>query len=149
MISARLPYDERLFAAITAADIAFEVTEMHPAADGNMMQVLNLPAVLEAMSTELSVRLARADARLWEGCLGFVLAGQSGSLKVSRRGVAFADDGQPDVCVTTNHATFLKWLFGISGFAESGESFPDSTPAQRLLLSVLFPRLPCASGPWG
>jgi len=149
VISARLPYDERLFAAITAADIAFDVAEMHPAADGNMMQVLDLPALLDTMSTELSVRLVRAETHLWEGCLDFVMLGQSGRLRASKRGVAFADDGQPDACVTTDHATFLKWLFGISGFAEFADSFPDLTPAQRLLLSVLFPRLPCASGPWG
>ncbi len=50
IISARLPYDERLFSAINEADIAFEVAEMHQAADGNMMQVLNLPALLEAIA---------------------------------------------------------------------------------------------------
>jgi hypothetical protein len=149
VISARLPYDERLFAAINEADIAFEVAEMRQAADGNMMQVLNLPALLEAIAPELSARLVDAGACLWQGRLHIVLPGQQGWLEVTKKSVYAVHDGPVDMVVKTTHATFLKWVFGISGFSEFSTSFSSLIPAQRLLLSVLFPRLPCASGPWG
>jgi len=149
-ISARLPFDECLFAAITRANIAFEVVEMRQAPDGNMMQVVNLPALLEAIAPELGERLAAAGASPWQGVVRFELPREQGCLNVSAAGVsAQAPGSTPDLHVRTDHATFLRWVLGVCGFAEFVESFPDLAPAARLTLSLLFPRLPCASGPWG
>ena len=149
VIRARLPYDERLFTAINDAGIAFEVAEMRQATDGNMMRVLNLPALLEVIAPELSARLADAGACLWQGRVHIVLPGQQAWLEVAEKSVYAVHDGPVDMVVKTTHTTFLKWVFGISGFSEFSPSFSALTSAQRLLLSVLFPRLPCASGSCG
>jgi len=56
----------------------------------------------------------------------------------------------PDVSITASHASFLKWLFGISGFAEHPLARDESIPVEsRQVLTALFPRTPCCSGPWG
>lgn len=148
-ISARLPYDEQLFQALVDADIAFEVAEMHQAADGNMMQVINLAALLATIAPELTARLQAAGTQLWEGAVCFKLPRQSGALSLSAETVAPADEQTNGLTVTTSHATFIKWLFGISGFAEFPKEQKSLSGLQRLTLNVLFPRLPCASGPWG
>jgi predicted N-acetyltransferase YhbS len=147
-MSCRLPYDETLFAALTAANIAFEVVESHPAADGNMMRVLNLPETLRAVEAELSDRLQALPQLPWEGTVKLVLPEGAATLRIGPEGVRVAPDNGSDFSITASQAEFLKWLFGIAGFAE----FPQSAalpPAQRLVLACLFPRLPCASGPWG
>ena len=43
---------------------------------------------------------------------------------------------------------FLFMVTGIVGFAESPQA-QLLPPRQRLVMNLLFPRLPCASGPWG
>jgi hypothetical protein len=147
-LSARLPYDETLFAALTAANIAFEVVEMHPAADGNMMRVLNLPETLRAVEAELSDRLQAWPQLPWEGRVKLVLPDAAATLRVGPEGTRVTPDEASGLTITASQAEFLKWLFGIAGFAE----FPQARalpPAPRLLLGALFPRLPCASGPWG
>lgn len=149
VISARLPYDERLFAALMRAGIAFELVEMHQATDGNMMQVLNLQSLLHCMAAELSDRLRTAGCTPWAGTLAIRLPRQEGTLGVADDGVRSVTPDEADAVVETDHATVLKWLFGISGFAESADRYPQLPDGLRLLLSVLFPRLPCASGPWG
>lgn len=145
-IVCRLPYDEALFGALSAAQIPFDTVEMHTAADGNMMQVVNLPGTLGAIAAELTKRLEGLE--LWEGRVRFVLPGQVATLKVARGGVQVAEDTSLDLEVQATHADFIKWLFGIVGFTESAQA-AAVTPAQRLTLSQLFPRCPCASGPWG
>jgi predicted N-acetyltransferase YhbS len=143
----RLPYDEGLFAALTAADIAFEVVEWHQAADGNMMRVVNLPATLRAVAPELSARLAGLPRLPWEGTVRLALPEDAAVLDIRQEGVQVtSDDGE--LVIEASHADFLKWLLGIAGFTE----FPQQaalTPPQRLVFGCLFPRLPCAAGPWG
>ena len=148
-MSARLPYDERLFASLTRAGIAFNVVEMHPALDGNMMQITNLPGLLEAIAPELSDRLAATGPCPWAGCMEFRLPRDRGRLSLAPGRVRAGAVAGPDIVVETTQATFLKWLFGIAGFAEFADVGRDLTGAQRLALNILFPRLPCASGPWG
>jgi GNAT superfamily N-acetyltransferase len=141
VISCRLPYDERLFNALTAAGIAFDVVEMRQSVDGNMMQVVDLPGTLEAIRPELLRRLENARTPLWRGRVRFQLPGQRGVLELG---------GQEEAVVRCNHADFIKLLFGIVGF---GEEMPhlsaELTAEQRLTLGVLFPRTACASGAWG
>jgi predicted N-acetyltransferase YhbS len=147
-LSCRLPYDETVFAALTAAGIAFEVVELHPAADGNMMRVVNLPETLRAVEVELSDRLKPLLQLPWEGTVTLVLPEETAALRIGSGGVQVTSDHDAGLTVTASQADFLKWLFGIAGFAE----FPQAgklAPGLRLVLACLFPRLPCASGPWG
>jgi predicted N-acetyltransferase YhbS len=142
----RLPYDEALFAALNAAGIACDAVELRQALDGNMVQVLNLSGTLGAIAPELTGRVAGGAP--WQGVVRFILPGHTALLQVTADGVRVANDLAPDLEIQASHADFVKWLFGIVGFAESPQATP-LTPPQRLTLSLLFPRLPCASGPWG
>jgi len=142
----RLPYDEDLFIALNAANLPFEAVEMRTAVDGNMMQVVNLSATLAVVAPELSERLEGTPT--WQGRIRFVLPGQMATLEVSPDAVHVVDDASLDLEIRASQADFIKWLFGIVGFAESSQA-AALTPAQRQMLSLLFPRCPCASGPWG
>lgn len=142
----RLPFDEALFAALTAAGIAFDVVEMRQSLDGNMVQVINLPETLRAILPELSDRLAGVPH--WEGTVRLILPNQQATLEVRGGEIGVTDAASADLVVEASQADFIKWLFGIVGFAESPQA-QALPPAQRLVLSLLFPRLPCASGPWG
>jgi predicted N-acetyltransferase YhbS len=147
-LSCRLPYDEAVFTALTAANIAFEVVELHPAADGNMMRVVNLPETLRAVEAELSDRLKAFPRLPWEGTVKLVLPEEAAALRLGPGRAQLTSEHGADCIIQASQADFLKWLFGIAGFAE----FPQAgalPPAQRLVLACLFPRLSCASGPWG
>jgi len=148
-IAARLPYDQRLYAALVRADIAFNLHEMHQAADGNMIQVIDLRKTLESIAPELSDRLKAAGVPPWEGVVRFDLPGQTASIRVAAANVLPAtDEDKPSEIVPASQAQFVQWLFGIAGFAEFAGA--DSVaPTVRAVLGACFPRLPCASGPWG
>lgn len=138
VISCRLPYDERLFTALTAGGIAFEIVEMRQAVDGNMMQVVDLPGTLQAIAPQSLTRLLGTG--LWQGKVRFELPGQQGLLDLG---------GDGECAAKASHADFLKCLFGIAGFSELPHLSAGLTPQQRLALSVAFPRTACASGAWG
>ena len=142
----RLPYDEPLFIALTAAGLPFETVEMHTAADGNMMQVVNLPGTLAAIAPELTDRLDGVAP--WQGRVRFVLPGQVATLEVKADTVRLTDDVSLDVELVASQADFIQWLLGIVSFTESPQA-AALTVAQRLTLGLLFPRCACASGPWG
>lgn len=147
-ITARLPFDETLFADINRADIAFEVVEMRQAADGNMMKIIDLIALLKAISPELRHRLEACGVRTLRGRFRFVLPDGEAGLLVSRGTLRIGPPGDDAIPVRTDQSTFLKWVFGIAGFAEFALS--DGIAAEeRLLLNILFPRCPCATGMWG
>ena len=72
------------------------------------------------------------------------------SLSIEAGSVSGAPTARPDVTVSVSHASFLKWLFGISGFGEHPLARDESIPVEaRQILAALFPRTPCCSGPWG
>ena len=149
-VSARLPYDEWLFAALTAAGISFDIVEMHQAVDGNMVRVLDLPGLLRAICAELSARLAAAGTCLWQGTMCFETNDADACLSVSDAGVRSIPSGRRvDAVLRTDHATLLKWVLGMAGFAEFPHLGKDLPEAARVVLTLLFPRLPCMSGPWG
>ena len=151
VISCRLPYDERLLEALTEGNVGFELKETRHTADCTMMQVVNLPALVHTLTPELSARLAEAGFTPWSGTLRLAVETREAVLHISAEGVtAAAANTSADLSVEVGQGTFLKWLFGICGFIESPvPGVSGLTPLQRLTLSTLFPRLPCASGPWG
>ena len=147
-IHCRLPYDERLFRALTDAGIAYEVVEMRQSLDGNMMRVVGLRETLEAVTPELGARLRQAGLPLWKGAVSLRLPGEQAALEIGEGEVRLAEVS-PATEVRCSQADFIRFLLGIVGFGEHPWLSAELTPAQRLTLGVLFPRLPCASGPWG
>lgn len=149
-VTCRLPYDERLLDLMSAAGLQFELLEMRSGSDGNMMQVLDLAGMLEAIAPELSRRLQAAGCCPWEGTLGLRLPRLEASLRVAAEGVTVSSEVSPDCpAIELNHATMLKWVLGLCGATEYPWLLEGLTGPQRVVLSVLFPRLPAASGVWG
>ncbi len=149
-VTARLPYDEWLFEALTAGNLYFHLVEWRTVVDGNMMRVVDLQDLLGQIGPELTERLNRACVPQWEGCIELTLPGAAGSLSIEAGSVSGAPTARPDVTVSVSHASFLKWLFGISGFGEHPLARDESIPVEaRQILAALFPRTPCCSGPWG
>lgn len=148
-ITARLPYDERLFDALTAAGIPFNILEMRQSLDGNMMQVVDLPGALRAVAPELSRRIAQAGCCPWTGCLALRLPRQSAALRVAPDQVAALADAPADAVLDMGHSAFLKALFGLESMTAAAASAAAQPGPLRVTLGILFPRLPAASGPWG
>lgn len=144
----RLPFEEALFNALQAAHIAFEVVEMRQAADGNMIRVINLPALLEAVTEELTERLSGLKPLPWEGIIKFRLPQEEAALSICSQGVQLCEEAACDYQIEATQADFVKWLLGIVGFMESPQA-TQMPVSLRFLLGCLFPRIPCASGPWG
>jgi predicted N-acetyltransferase YhbS len=148
-IMARLPYDERLFEALTAAGIPFNILEMRQALDGNMMQVVDLYGALRAVAPELTHRIGQAGCCPWDGALEFRLPRLSAALQVSADRVAAVQKARAAVVLELSHAAFLKALFGLDCLLDSAPAAATLTGTQRVTAAILFPRLPAASGAWG
>ena len=148
-VSCRLPYDERLLDALTAAGIQYDLQEMRGAFDGNMMQVLDLPGLLEAIAPELTARLDRAGFGPWTGTLRLELPRQAAVLTVAPDGVTAAPEGATDAMIELSHAILLKWVLGIAGTGEYPWLTAHLTGPQQVMLGLLFPRTATASGLWG
>ena len=148
-IIARLPYDERLFEALTAAGIPFNLLEMRQAWDGNMMQVVDLHGALRAIAPELTRRLREAGCCPWEGTLEFRLPRLAAALRLTPDKVTAVQAGKAEAVLELSHAAFLKALFGIQGLAESAAGFGHLSGPQQVTAAILFPRLAAAAGAWG
>ncbi len=149
-VTARLPYDEWVFEALTAGNIYFYLVEWRTVVDGNMMRVVDLQGLLSETAAELTARLQAACAPQWNGCLEFRLPGARGRLRVEGQKVFGAPAASPDITLSVPHAGFLKWLFGISGFAEHPLYGDETIPLEaRRVTAALLPRTACCSGPWG
>lgn len=149
VVSCRLPYDERLFGQLTAGGVQFDLVEMRQGFDGNMMRVISLRGLIEAILPELNARWTGLGLCPWEGTVGLRLTDESVTLRLQGTGVSLEADTQPEATLHTDHATLLKWVLGLNGAGEYPWLTQSLTGPQRLSLSVLFPRLPAASGPWG
>jgi predicted N-acetyltransferase YhbS len=148
-IMARLPYDERLCEALTAAGIPFNLLELRQAWDGNMMQVVDLYGVLRAITPELTRRLREAGCCPWQGNLEIRLPRHSAVLRLAPDTVTALQKGTPEALLEMSHAAFIKALFGIQGLAECAPGLARLSGPQQVTAGILFPRLAAASGAWG
>lgn len=148
-ISCRLAYDEWLFGLARQAQLYLEVSEWRQSVDGNMMQVVNLPETLRAAAPEWRARLHEVGMIPWTGKVHFRLPNDEAVLEITPDCVEVGEGSQGDVTVTASQADFIMWLLGIAGFGEFPRLSAHLTGPQRLTLSIVFPRLPCASGVWG
>lgn len=147
-ITSRLPFDEPLTEALQAGGVEFRRIELHQAVAGNMIQVLNLRALLEAIAPELEERLARSPVAGWTGGIELALPAERCSLALAGGKVMVGEAGAADLRLEMTQAQFVKALLGINAFAE--------LPCSRGLeagelagVSALFPRTQTGSGPWG
>jgi len=147
-ITSRLPFDEKLACDLHENGIGFERIEMHQAVGSNMIQVLNLGAIFDAIASELEARLQESLLPEWSGVVGFKLPNESCALRVDRGEMRACDPQDATVTVELSQAQFVKALFGLCGMDELPCTM-SLTRLERALLGILFPRCPSGSGPWG
>lgn len=143
----RLPYDALLCEALTANGISFELREMRQATDGNMVRLVNLPSLCQALLPEFAARL-RAVGLAPTTDLSLAVGSHAAAIRFAG-GTAdllcpVPAAGTPPVRVS--QSTFLRWVLGLEAPSETA---PLAAPEQRLLLLVLFPRFAVVSNTWG
>lgn len=165
-VTSRLPFDQALMEALTAANVGFELREMHQAVASNMILVLDLAATLRAVGPELSARLQDSLVTDWEGELAMTLLRGGGRasrapsqaitpdvcrLVIAGGEMRVAEDGgSADLALELTQAQFVKALFGIAALTELPAARTLGLSArERGLLDALFPRTQTGSGPWG
>ena len=148
LVVARLPFDEALFAVLRAERIEFRLVEQHEGLASNMMQIVNLDALLRSAAPELTANLADAGLAgiLPPLVLEFAANDQRATLAIRNGNVAMSAEA-PDARLTLDQGTLMKLLFGLTTFAEA--DFPGYAalpPHARAALTGLFPRQACSGG---
>lgn len=138
----RLPYDAQLCEALTANGITFELREMRQAVDGNMVRVIDLASLCQALRPAFAARLRSYGFSPAAG-LPLAVGGQTAVLPFGPDSGITSPGLLP---VRVPQSTFLRWVLGLE---TPGETNPSVAPEHRLLLLVLFPRFACVSNTWG
>lgn len=147
-ITSRLPFDEALAEALQENGVGFTRIERHQSIASNMIQVLNLRPLLEAIGPELEHRLAASLVADWAGSIEFALPAESCSISVDHGAVKVTDSARAHLRLEVTQAQFVKALFGINAFGELPCSHGLDL-RERALMDALFPRTQTGSGPWG
>ena len=149
-VVSRLPYDEPLGRALTAAEVPFRRIEMHEAIASNMILVLSLPAILGEVAEELTRRLSRSIVADFQGNIALSLPGQSVVLRLREGTVSVTEAEQAGIQVSLTQAEFVRLLFGLCSFSEL-HGLEDSPLGVRetAVMDALFPRCPTGTGTWG
>jgi GNAT superfamily N-acetyltransferase len=154
--SARMPFDERIFAAMTEAGIGYQTFEIRSAPAGNMIQIVDLRALLERIAPELEDRLAASPWRDWSG--GFALQCrdervgltiESGKIGTDTISASVAGNGvcPPFPAITLDQYQAFSLILGLTSLSQLLPMAPRDEAQQ--VLSALFPPQPTASGVWG
>jgi len=148
-VTARLPFDPLIQRLLTEAAVPFSLRELQGAPASNMMLLVDLRGLLQAIASELTRRRAGAPP-----CPPFSLrlqvGEQSAALAVESSSVEPIDDEEADSQLSCDAIAFLRWTLGLSSFDEWQEGVVHNlTREQERVFSALFRREPCASGPWG
>lgn len=149
-ISSRLPFDEALLEAIQDAGVGFELIEARQAVAGNQILVVNLPATLQAVTEELTARLAASLVADWSGVIELALPAETACLIIEGGRIEVGQVDAADLPLVLTQAQFVKALLGLCGAVELPPVRAlhlDAT--QRAVLDALFPRTPTGCGPWG
>ncbi len=147
-ITSRLPFDEALAEALQENGVGFTRIEMHQRVAGNMIQVLSLRAILEAIAPELEDRLAASLLRGSSGAIRFTLPAESCAIGLDNGTVKVVEVASADLRLEMTQAEFVKALFGIVAFSEL-PCAEGLELRERALMDALFPRTQTGSGPWG
>lgn len=148
-VTARLPFDPLVQKLLTEAAVPFSLRELQSAPASNMMMLVNLPGLFEAIAPELTRRYSGIPP-----CPPFSIRiqvdEQAAALVVKPSSVEPTDDRQTDAQLSCDANTFLRWTLGLNGFDEWQTGvIHNLTGEQARVLAALFRREPCASGPWG
>ncbi len=114
-----------------------------------MMCIIDLKGILEAIVHELTCRRLNA-VKCNPFALRIKVDNHQAILKVCESSVEVVDKEESDLYLNCDTTAFLRWLIGLNGFDEWQLSVKSNlNQLQKRVLSSLFSRQPCASGPWG
>ncbi|MBM4084645.1 MAG: GNAT family N-acetyltransferase [Planctomycetes bacterium] len=149
-VTARLPFDPTLCAIMTRSGIGFTLQELHSAVASNMIQTINLHSLFSRMAGELEARLTACGVARWTDGLVVAANEQTVLLDWQDGRLAVRNATEARDAVALDQAVLLSLVFGIRSFEEVAPLLRHPLPpARRMALSVMFPRQPTASGPWG
>lgn len=148
-VSARFPFDPLIQKLLTDASLPFSLQELQSGIASNMMCIIDLKGIFEAIIPELTRRRLEAIE-----CDTFTLRvkvdNHEAILKIDQSSVDIADNWEGDTWLNCDTTAFLRWLIGLNGFDEWQLNVSSNINwSQKKVLSSLFPKQPCASGPWG
>ena len=147
-VSARLPFDPSLFAALTAAQLPYKAVELHEAAAATMVRVLNLRSLFAHLLPELRRRWRQADLPL-DANVGIETAGQTVALSLAPGRLTLVDEPAA-LRVSLPQPAFLAMALGLHAPAcQIASLAPGTPPRLAFLLDVLFPQQLTVSGTWG
>jgi len=140
-VKAQLPLDPSLYAMYRDSSCGFVPSLWHSSEGGNMLQVLNLRRLLEALAAELTERLqtstlaaGEVNLRVREETVGLVWDGKSVSVGASKEGwVELGQDGM------------MKMVLGLVPV----EQVVKGEGKDMAMLRAAFPIQGTATGVWG
>jgi len=148
-VTARLPFDPLVQKSLTDAVIYFSLQELQSAIASNMMLVIDLRGLLESIIPELTSRIANAP-NFQPFSVQLSINEQKAKLAINKASVDLVDIESPDAHLDCDMTAFLRWLFGLNGFDEWQIGIKHTLNNEQVqVFARLFPRQPCASGPWG
>ncbi len=148
-VTARFPFDPLIQKLLISACISYSLQELQSGIASNMMCIIDLKNTLKKIIHELTHR--RSDAIKCD-TFSFKLNvdDHQAILRIGESSVEVIDDYESDLWLNCDTTAFLRWLFGLNGFDEWQMNVSSNLNwSQKKVLSSLFSRQPCASGPWG
>ncbi len=148
-VTARFPFDPLIQKLLISACISYSLQELQSGIASNMMCIIDLKNTLKTIIHELTHR--RSDA-IKCNTFSFKLNvdDHQAILRIGESSVEVIDDYESDLWLNCDTTAFLRWLFGLNGFDEWQMNVSSNLNwLQKKVLSSLFSRQPCASGPWG
>ncbi|MGQ9555644.1 MAG: GNAT family N-acetyltransferase [Anaerolineae bacterium] len=147
-VSARLPFEPALFAALTEAELPYKAVELHEAAAATMVQVLNLRSFFEHLLPELDRRWCQADLPL-SADITIEMAGQTVTVSL-RPGNVLLSEKPAQMKVSLSSPTLLALAMGLHAPSYLlGRTGGERHPRLAVLLGVLFPEQLATSSTWG
>lgn len=152
LVAARLPFDPVVERALMEGGVLYRRVELMGGAASNMICVIDLGGLLEAIAAELSRRWKTAGA-VWEGALAVEVDGQMAVVEVESgavnvRSAARAAWSGPVVEMDT--WTFGMLLLGLRPWRVLRGRGDGKVPGEiDRVVDALFPPQPTATGLWG
>ena len=147
-VSARLPFDPELFAALTASSLPYKAVELHEAEAATMVQVLNARSLFAHLLPELKRRWRLAEVPV-DKAITFEIGGQVVTLALCPGAMAITDE-PGDETVSLSHSAVLTMALGLHAPSYVlRQSARQLHPQVMALLGILFPEQLATSGTWG
>jgi len=152
-VAARLPFDPMVEYALRDGRVLYRRVELQGGPASNMVRIVNLPALLEALVPELQSRWDRSRMP-WQGSLALAVDDERAAIQVADGRVSVALEPGPAAgvaqVVEMPTFAFMALLLGLRSWGElEALCRHHLTPPAARSLGLLFPPQPTATGLWG